>query len=212
MPEYRQPGGAGSSDGPTPSLPLSAGIGANLQRAGGPRFRSSQDTRPASATPPGAPGATNAASPARTTLPTKQHIRCYECSYEFDLTGRMGTTHCPKCRAALDLAGYTIDAECRETLKTLIAAMGVPVRAVLREKGTPYAELGLDDSKWSDEHLIDFMLQHPILINRPIVATPLGTRLCRPSETVLDILPQPQRGAFSKEDGEAVVDAEGRRV
>ncbi len=119
MPEYRQPGGAGSSDGPTPSLPLSAGIGANLQRAGGPRFRSSQDTRPASATPPGAPGATNAASPARTTLPTKQHIRCYECSYEFDLTGRMGTTHCPKCRAALDLAGYTIDAECRETLKTL---------------------------------------------------------------------------------------------
>lgn len=69
----------------------------------------------------------------------------------------------------------------RETLKTLIAAMGVPVRAVLREKGTPYAELGLDDSKWSDEHLIDFMLQHPILINRPIVVTPLGTLLCRPS-------------------------------
>ena len=100
----------------------------------------------------------------------------------------------------------------RETLKTLIAAMGMPVRAVLREKGTPYAELGLDDSKWSDEHLIDFMLQHPILINRPIVVTPLGTLLCRPSEAVLGILPQPQRGAFSKEDGEAVVNAEGRRV
>ena len=100
----------------------------------------------------------------------------------------------------------------RATLTALIAAMGVPVRAVLREKDTPYAELGLDDPKWSDEQLIGFMLQRPILINRPIVATPLGTMLCRPSETVLDILPQPQRGAFSKEDGEAVVNAEGRRV
>lgn len=100
----------------------------------------------------------------------------------------------------------------RATLTALIAAMGVPVRAVLREKGTPYAELGLDDPKWSDEQLIGFMLQHPILINRPIVVTPLGTLLCRPSEAVLDILPQPQRGAFSKEDGEAVVNAEGRRV
>ena len=100
----------------------------------------------------------------------------------------------------------------RATLTALIAAMGVPVRAVLREKGTPYAELGLDDPKWSDEQLIGFMLQPPILINRPIVVTPLGTMLCRPSETVLDILPQPQRGAFSKEDGEAVVNAEGRRV
>lgn len=100
----------------------------------------------------------------------------------------------------------------RATLTALIAAMGVPVRAVLREKGTPYADLGLDDPKWSDEQLIGFMLQHPILINRPIVVTPLGTMLCRPSETVLDILPQPQRGAFSKEDGEAVVNAEGRRV
>lgn len=100
----------------------------------------------------------------------------------------------------------------RATLTALIAAMGVPVRAVLRKKGTPYAELGLDDPKWSDEQLIGFMLQHPILINRPIVVTPLGTMLCRPSETVLDILPQPQRGAFSKEDGEAVVNAEGRRV
>lgn len=100
----------------------------------------------------------------------------------------------------------------RATLTALITAMGVPVRAVLREKGTPYAELGLDDPKWSDEQLIGFMLQHPILINRPIVVTPLGTMLCRPSEAVLDILPQPQRGAFSKEDGEAVVDAEGRRI
>ncbi len=100
----------------------------------------------------------------------------------------------------------------RETLQRLITDMGAPMRAVLREKGTPYAELGLDDPKWGDEQLIGFMLQHPILINRPIVVTPLGTRLCRPSEAVLDILPQPQRGAFNKEDGEAVVDAEGRRV
>ncbi|MFK3999669.1 arsenate reductase (glutaredoxin) [Pseudomonas aeruginosa] len=97
----------------------------------------------------------------------------------------------------------------RETLQRLITDMGAPMRAVLREKGTPYAELGLDDPKWGDEQLIGFMLQHPILINRPIVVTPLGTRLCRPSEAVLDILPQPQRGAFRKEDGEAVVDAEG---
>lgn len=99
-----------------------------------------------------------------------------------------------------------------ETLQRLIAAMGIPVRALLREKGTPYAELGLDDPKWSDEQLLDFMVQYPILINRPIVVTPLGTRLCRPSETVLHILPQPQRGAFNKEDGQAVVDAQGRRV
>ena len=100
----------------------------------------------------------------------------------------------------------------RATLMVLIAAMGVSARAVLREKGTPYAELGLDDPKWSDEQLLDFMIQYPILINRPIVVTPLGTRLCRPSETVLQILPQPQRGAFNKEDGQAVVDAQGRRV
>ena len=100
----------------------------------------------------------------------------------------------------------------RATLTALIAAMGVSARAVLREKGTPYAELGLGDPQWGDDRLIDFMLQHPILINRPIVVTPLGTRLCRPSEAVLDILPQPQRGAFNKEDGEAVVDAEGRKV
>ncbi|EDN6734954.1 TPA: arsenate reductase (glutaredoxin) [Stenotrophomonas maltophilia] len=100
----------------------------------------------------------------------------------------------------------------RDTLQALIAAMGVPVRAVLREKGTPYAELDLGNPKWSDDDLIGFMLQHPILINRPIVVTPLGTKLCRPSEAVLDLLPQPQRGAFIKEDGEPVVDQDGRRV
>ncbi|MNT78842.1 Arsenate reductase [compost metagenome] len=88
----------------------------------------------------------------------------------------------------------------------------MPVREVLRQKGTPYDELGLGDPKWNDDQLVDFMLQHPILINRPIVVTPLGTRLCRPSEAVLDILPKPQQGAFAKEDGEAVIDAKGQRV
>ncbi|CAM4230388.1 arsenate reductase (glutaredoxin) [Bordetella tumbae] len=99
-----------------------------------------------------------------------------------------------------------------EMLKALISAMGMHVRDVLRQKGTPYDELGLSDPKWTAQQLIDFMLQYPILINRPIVVTPLGTRLCRPSEAVLDILPQPQRGAFNKEDGEPVIDAEGHRV
>ena len=100
----------------------------------------------------------------------------------------------------------------RAKLVELIAALGMPVREVLRRKGTPYDELKLDDPRWSDDDLIDFVVAHPILMNRPIVVTPLGTRLCRPSEAVLDVLPSPQRGAFSKEDGEAVVDAEGRRV
>ena len=100
----------------------------------------------------------------------------------------------------------------RETLQKLIADMGISPRELLRQKGTPYAELGLDDPKWSDDELIDFMLQHPILIERPIVITPLGTKLCRPSEAVLDILPNPQQGPFTKEDGEVVIDADGKRV
>lgn len=100
----------------------------------------------------------------------------------------------------------------RERLRELLAAMGVGVRAVLRQKGTPYDELDLGNPAWTDEQLLDFIEQHPVLLNRPIVVTPLGTRLCRPSETVLDILPDPQRGAFSKEDGEPVVDASGRRI
>jgi arsenate reductase (glutaredoxin) len=99
----------------------------------------------------------------------------------------------------------------REKLVELIAAMGMSVRSVLRRKGTPYDELKLDDLKWSDGELIDFMVQHPILMNRPIVVTPLGTRLCRPSEAVLDILPSKQLAPFAKEDGEPVIDAEGRR-
>ncbi|MDE2062708.1 MAG: arsenate reductase (glutaredoxin) [Bradyrhizobium sp.] len=91
----------------------------------------------------------------------------------------------------------------RATLKGLIRAMGIPVRALLREKGTPYAELNLADPKWSDDELIDFMLAKPILINRPIVVTPKGTRLCRPSEAVLDLLDNPVT-SFVKEDGEKV--------
>jgi arsenate reductase (glutaredoxin) len=92
----------------------------------------------------------------------------------------------------------------RERLVDLIRAMGIPPRALLREKGTPYHELGLDDPKWTDDELIDFMLKHPILINRPIVVAEKGVRLCRPSEVVLDILPNPSIGRFVKEDGEAV--------
>jgi arsenate reductase (glutaredoxin) len=98
----------------------------------------------------------------------------------------------------------------RERLKELIAAMGIPARALLREKGTPYRDLDLSNPKWSDDELIDFMIAHPILINRPIVATPKGVRLCRPSELVLEILPNPSIGAFTKEDGE-VVKATGER-
>ena len=99
----------------------------------------------------------------------------------------------------------------REKLVELIAAMGITPRKLLREKGTPYAELGLGDSKWSDDELIDFMLVHPILINRPIVVTPLGVLLARPSEAVLDVLPNPDIGPFTKEDGE-IVDTQGKRV
>lgn len=100
----------------------------------------------------------------------------------------------------------------RDTLLALIAAMGMPVRELLRQNVPPYEALGLAENKFSDDELIDAMLAHPILINRPIVVTPLGTKLCRPSEVVLDILPSPQQGAFSKEDGEQVVDAQGRRI
>ncbi len=100
----------------------------------------------------------------------------------------------------------------RERLIELIAAMGMTPRDLLREKGTPYAELNLGDPKWSDDEILDFMLEHPILINRPIVVTPLGVLLARPSEAVLDILPNPDIGPFTKEDGEVVIGAEGRRV
>ena len=100
----------------------------------------------------------------------------------------------------------------RAELVALIAATGQPVREIMRSKEATYQELGLANPSHTDDALIDAMLAHPILINRPIVVTPLGTRLCRPSELVLDILPQPQQGAFTKEDGEAVVNAQGQRV
>ena len=100
----------------------------------------------------------------------------------------------------------------REQLLALIAQLAIPVRELIRQKESLYAELGLDDAALGDDALIDAMLAHPILMNRPIVVTPLGARLCRPSEAVLDILPQPQRGAFAKEDGEPVIDERGVRV
>jgi len=99
----------------------------------------------------------------------------------------------------------------RLLLRQLIGRMGLSVRDILREKGTPFAELGLGDTALSDDQLLDAMMAHPVLINRPIVVSPLGVRLCRPSELVLDILP-PQQGEFRKEDGELVVDASGRRA
>nr|WP_025828762.1 arsenate reductase (glutaredoxin) [Acetobacter persici] len=100
----------------------------------------------------------------------------------------------------------------RAELVDLIARMGLPVRSVLREKGTPFHELGLDNPTLTDDTLIDAMIAHPILMNRPIVVTPLGVALCRPSEAALETLPNPQRGAFVKEDGEKIVDESGKRI
>ena len=111
-----------------------------------------------------------------------------------------------------EIIEYLATPPTREKLVALIAQMAIPVRDLLRRKGTPYDELQLDDPALSDDALIAAMLAHPILINRPIVVTPLATRLCRPSETVLDILPLPQRGAFAKEDGEPVINKQGARV
>jgi len=100
----------------------------------------------------------------------------------------------------------------RALLVDLIDRAGITPRDLLREKGTPYAELGLGDAALSDDALLDVMITHPVLINRPLVVSPLGVKLCRPSEAVLDLLPEPQRGAFAKEDGEQVVDAAGQRL
>jgi arsenate reductase len=110
-----------------------------------------------------------------------------------------------------DVIEYLKTPPSKEKLRALVQAMGISVRELLRHKGTPYAELKLDDPKWSDDELLDFMTAHPILINRPIVVTPLGTRLCRPSEAVLKILPSPKLAAFTKEDGEIVIDDGMRR-
>jgi len=133
--------------------------------------------------------------------------------------------HNPKCGTSRNVLALIrnsgVEPEVIEYLKTpptkarlaeLVAATGQGVRALLREKGTPYAELDLGNPKWSDDELLDAMLAHPILINRPLVVSPLGVRLCRPSEAVLDLLPNPQQGAFAKEDGEQVIDAQGQRV
>ena len=109
-----------------------------------------------------------------------------------------------------DIIEYLKTPPTRETLRELVAQMGVPVRDVVRQKEAVYKELGLDGQ--GDEALVDAMLAQPVLINRPIVVTPLATRLCRPSEAVLDILPLPQRGAFSKEDGEQVINERGERI
>lgn len=100
----------------------------------------------------------------------------------------------------------------RGMLVSLLGRMGIDARELLREKGTPYHELGLGDESLGEDALLDAMVSHPLLINRPIVVSPLGVALCRPSERVLELLPQPQQGAFAKEDGEQVVDARGRRV
>lgn len=100
----------------------------------------------------------------------------------------------------------------RPLLESLMARAGIGPRALLREKGTPYAELGLGNPDLTDEQLVDAMMEHPILINRPLVVSPLGVKLCRPSEEVLDLIPAAQQGAFDKEDGEQVVDAVGNRV
>ncbi len=100
----------------------------------------------------------------------------------------------------------------RTLLESLIDRAGIGVRALLREKGTPYAELGLDNPDLTDVQLIDAMMEHPVLINRPLVVSPLGVKLCRPSEEVLDLIPAEQRGAFAKEDGEQVIDSAGTRI
>lgn len=111
-----------------------------------------------------------------------------------------------------ELIEYLKTPPSKERLQELVAALGLSVRDVLRQKGTPYEELQLGDPKWTDDALLDCIVQHPILMNRPVVVTPLGARLCRPSELVLDILPNEQQGAFTKEDGEVVINAQGQRV
>ena len=139
----------------------------------------------------------------------------------------MSTTiyHNPKCGTSRNVLGLIRNAGIEPTvieylqtppnhaaLRALLQQLQLPARAILREKGTPYAELDLGNPKWSEEELIDFIVQHPVLLQRPVVVTPKGAAMCRPSEKVLEILDQPQQGAFSKEDGEPVVDAGGQLV
>jgi arsenate reductase len=111
-----------------------------------------------------------------------------------------------------EVVEYLQNPPSREQLVKMIADAGLTVRGAIREKGTPYAELGLDNPDLSDEELLEAMLKDPILINRPFVVTPMGTRLARPSELVLDILPDTHKGPFAKEDGEQVLDSDGKRL
>ncbi len=111
-----------------------------------------------------------------------------------------------------DVVEYLKNPPTREQLRSMISQAGLTVRDAIRKKGTPYEELELDDPALSDDALLDAMIATPILINRPFVVTSVGARLCRPSEVVLEILPQPQQGPFTKEDGEVVIDAAGKRV
>ena len=118
------------------------------------------------------------------------------------------------CHAGIEphIVEYLKTPPSRDELRALLAAMGLPVRAILREKGTPYAALDLGNARWTDDELLDFIVQHPVLMNRPIVQTPLGTRLCRPSEAVLELLPVGPLPPFTKEDGEVVTDSGARGV
>ena len=116
------------------------------------------------------------------------------------------------CGVEPEVIEYLVNPPTRNTLEGLLQQMGISVRELLRRKGTPYDELGLDDPTLNDDQLLAAMLAHPILMNRPIVVTPLATRLCRPSESVLDILPSPQRGALRNDDGVQILDEQGARV
>jgi arsenate reductase (glutaredoxin) len=148
------------------------------------------------------------------------HFHRHECPMS-DVT----IYHNPKCGTSRNTLGlirnagiepkiveYLKDPPSRGELLSLIKRMGIAPRALLREKGTPYAELGLDNPNLTDDEIVDAMMAHPILINRPIVVTERGVKLCRPSEAALDILPKPQRGEFRKEDGELLIDRDGKRV
>jgi arsenate reductase (glutaredoxin) len=166
-------------------------------------------------------------NPAACGIPTCNPVPVSEGATSHEAPARMSVTiyHNPTCGTSRNVLGlirnageepciieYLKTPPSRGELAGLIERMGISVRDVLRRKGTPYDELKLDEPALTDDQLLDAMMAHPILINRPIVVSPLGVKLCRPSEVVLDLLPHPQRGAFTKEDGEAVIDARGNRV
>lgn len=161
---------------------------------------------------------------ARNTYLSRASNDCYHLGNGESAVSEVTIYHNPNCGTSRNVLGLIRNAGIeptvieylkappdRQTLLGLIERMGIRVRELLRRKGSPYDELGLDDPELTDDQLIDAMLANPILINRPIVVTPLGVKLCRPSETVLEILPAPQRGAFTKEDGERVVDDQRRQ-